>query len=60
MFQFVVVQAVSAEVGLAGGAAVGPGQDVIEFGVGGFAPAQGEAAVLVAGTDVIARAVGGR
>jgi hypothetical protein len=47
--EFVVVAAQGLQVVGAGGAAVGPRVDVIEFGVGGGAAAAGEAAVDVAG-----------
>ena len=48
-----MVGAVRGEVGFAGGAAGGPGGDVVELGVGGFAAAAGESAVDVAGADVV-------
>jgi hypothetical protein len=49
----VVSGAVAVQVVFAGGAAVGPGGDVVEFGVGGFSAAAGGAAVDVAGSDVV-------
>src|SRR5690349_3401942 len=44
-FQQVVVGAVGGEVVFAGRAAVGPGEDVVQLGVGGFSAAAGESAV---------------
>ena len=55
----VVVGAVPGEVVLAGGAVVGPGGDVVEFGVGGTLSAAGAAAVHIAGADEVGEA-GGR
>jgi hypothetical protein len=59
VFEPVMVGAVTAQVLLAGLPTVGPGHDVIQFGVGGFPAAAGEAAVHVAGSDVIGQS-GGR
>ena len=53
VFEPVVVGAVRGEVGFAGGAAVGPGGDVVEFGVGGSSAAADEPAVDVPGSDVV-------
>src|SRR4249920_2213861 len=49
----VVVGAVAAQVLLAGGAAVGPGDHVVELGVGGSLAAAGEPAGEVAGPYVV-------
>src|SRR6476661_4458972 len=52
-FEPVVVGAVRGEVGFAGGAAVGPGGDVIQLGVGGSFSAAGESAMDIAGLHVV-------
>ena len=52
-FHKVVVGAVAAQVLLAGGAAVGPGDHVVELGVGGSLAAAGEPAGDVAGPYVV-------